>query len=43
MTEETEDVQIPFNSANNNIHEKGCNVEVIITHEDIKVSKYIRN
>ena len=43
MTEEKEDIRIPLNSANNNIHEKGCNVEVIITHEDIKVSKYIRN
>jgi len=43
MTEEKEVIQIPLNSANDNIHEKGCNVEVIITHEDIKVSKYIRN
>ena len=38
-----EDIRSPLNSLNDNVHEKGCNVEVIITHEDIKVSKYIRN
>ena len=43
MTEEKEDIRIPLNSPNNNIHDKGCNVEIIITHENIKVSKYIRN
>ena len=43
MTEEKEDIRIPLNSANNNVYEKGCYLEVIINHEEIKVSKYIRN